>query len=406
MVLVIDPQTAGISGDMVLCCLVDLGADKNKIISGVKSCEKFLPNSSIKTIDFQKTNKNGIEATRLILKVEEKIHERKGIEIKNAIVKSAKHLELSDKAKKFSKSCIMSLLSAESKIHGDSIESVHFHEASSIDTLVDIIGTAIALDDLELFDEKIVTLPVNVGNGTVVFSHGQVSNPASAILEIFRNSSLTIFGSDVKDELTTPTGACILVNLTSDVRDFYPLMKIDHIGYGAGTKNFAKFSNVLKIVKDSSNGFQRDFVNILETNVDDVSGEILGNLVEKIMDKGAKDISIFNGLTKKGRPTNLVKIICNNEKMDKIIDILVSETGTLGIRVSTSERLIVPRENKSIHLNIEGKSFLANYKISKFKEQTRFKIEFDDLKTISNKLNKSIKETEAIINREILKQGD
>jgi len=403
MVIVIDPQIAGISGDMLLCSLVDLGSDKNKIIDGIKKSEKFLPDSTIKKIDFEKIQKHGIESLQLILEIDENIHERKGLEIKTAILNSTKELHLSDRASLFAKSCIETLISSESKIHGIPEESVHFHEASSIDTLVDIVGITIALDDLGLFEEKIVCLPVSVGGGSVTFSHGTMSNPASAILEIFKNSNLMIKGNDANEELTTPTGACILVNLASESVKYYPSMKVESIGYGAGQKDFESFSNTLKIVRGSENNFEIDSVKILETNVDDVSGEILGNLIEQIMEKGARDVSIYTGITKKGRPTNLVSVICTDDTLDEIVDTLVLETGTLGIRVSDSNRFIVPRSNHNVSLTLSGQSFQVNYKKSSFKGKTDFKIEFDDLKIISNAVDKSIKETEIFLRKEIEK---
>ena len=407
MVLVVDPQIAGISGDMVLCSLVDLGADKTKIISGIKSSEKFLPNSKIKKIDFEKTKKHGIEATQLILEIEEDVHERKGTEIKKAIISASNELELSHNAKIFAESCIDSLILAEAKIHSESLDSVHFHEASSIDTLVDIIGTAIALDDLDIFDDEVLTLPVAVGGGSVSFSHGTVSNPANAILEIFKNSQITIQGGTVKDELTTPTGACILANLASQKSEFYPLMKINSIGYGAGKKNFEEFANVLKIVKGiTKNSYEYDSVKVLETNVDDVSGEILGNLIDKLMEKGAKDVSIYHGITKKGRPTNLISVICDNTRMDDMIDTLILETGTLGVRISASERVKVPRKLNTTKLILNGKEFTVSYKTSNFKGKMNFKIEFEDLKSISTSLNKSIRETETLIREAIFNGVD
>jgi pyridinium-3,5-bisthiocarboxylic acid mononucleotide nickel chelatase len=403
MVIVIDPQIAGVSGDMLLCSLVDLGSDKNKIIDGIKKSEKFLPDSTIKKIDFEKIQKHGIESLQLILEINEEIHERKGSEIKAAIMNSTKELHLSDKASLFAKSCIDTLISSESKIHGIPKESVHFHEASSIDTLVDIVGITIALDDLELFEEKIVCLPVSVGGGSVTFSHGTMSNPASAILEIFKNSNLMIKGNDANGELTTPTGACILVNLAYESVKYYPSMKVESIGYGAGQKDFDSFSNTLKIVRGSENNFEIDSVKILETNVDDVSGEILGNLIDQIMEKGARDVSIYTGITKKGRPTNLVSVICTDDTLDEIVDTLVLETGTLGIRVSDSNRFVVPRSNHNASLTLSGQSFQVNYKKSSFKGKIDFKIEFDDLKIISNAVDKSIKETEAFLRKEIEK---
>ena len=401
MVIVIDPQIAGISGDMLLCSLVDLGADKNKIISGVKISEKFLSNSTIKKIDFQKIQKHGIQSTQLILELIESIHERKGSEIKKAIIDSVNTLELSKKGKSFAVSCIDLLISSESKIHGIPEDSVHFHEASSIDTLIDIIGITIALDDLKFFDEKITCLPICVGGDSVTFSHGTMSNPASAILEIFKNSNLIIKGSSANDELTTPTGACILSTLTKIAIDYYPSMKINSIGYGAGQKNFESFSNVLKIVKGSENNFEVDSVKILETNVDDVSGEILGNLIEKLMKKGAKDVSIYHGITKKGRPTNLVSVICDDINVNEMVDILILETETLGVRISESNRFIVPRTTHEISLMIEGQSFKIHYKKSLFKGKTNFKIEFDDLKNISSLVDKSLNETNSILRKEI-----
>lgn len=131
------------------------------------------------------------------------------------------------------------------------------------------------------------------------FSHGIMSNPASAILQIFKNSNLNIQGNNSKEELTTPTGACILVNLTNYPVEYYPSMKVSSIGYGAGQKDFENFSNVLKIIQGDENNFEMDNIKILETNIDDVSGEIFGHLIDKIMDQGAKDISIYPGITKK-----------------------------------------------------------------------------------------------------------
>jgi len=403
MVIVIDPQIAGISGDMLLSSLVNLGADKNKIIEGIEKSQKFLSNSIIKKIDFQKIQKRGIESTELILEIDENISERKGIEIKKAILDSVNELNLPTKGKIFAESCINTLISSESKIHGISENSVHFHEASSIDTLVDIVGITIALDDLKLFEEKIICLPVSVGGGTVSFSHGTMSNPTSAVLQIFKNSNLNIQGNNSEEELTTPTGACILVNLTNNPIEYYPSMNVRSIGYGAGQKDFETFSNVLKIIQGDENNSEIDTVKILETNIDDISGEILGHLIEKIMDQGAKDVSIYPGITKKGRPTNLVCIICDDVKVDAIIDTLVLETGTLGIRISNSNRFIVPRSNHNFSLTFDGRDFEVNYKKSSHNGKTHFKIEFDDLKNISNALDRPIVDIESFLRKEIEK---
>jgi len=405
MVFVIDAQVAGVSGDMLLSSLVNIGANKSKIIDGIRSAESLCKDVKIKKIDFVEVKKNSLQATELLLEIDDDVHERKGIEIKEIIEKSAEKLTISESAKTFAIKSIETLIRAESKIHGEPEDSVHFHEAASFDTVIDLLGTAIALDDLGCFDDDIVVTPVAIGGGTVTFSHGTSSNPAYAILEIFRESGIITVGGNVKEELTTPTGASMLVNLIKECSEFYPPMKIQSIGYGAGQKDFEGFSNVLKIVRGiASTKLQLDTVKILETNVDDVSGEVLGNMIEKIMAHGAKDVTISSAITKKGRPTNLVSVICDSDTMNSIMDLLVTETGTLGVRVRTSERYIVPRAVKTLSVNIQGQSFDVRYKTRELNNGSHFKIESDDIKEISGVLSISFKETEELLNQEIRKK--
>jgi len=405
MVFVIDAQVAGISGDMLLCSLVNIGANKSKIIDGIRSAESLCKDVKIKKIDFVGVKKNSLQATELLLEIDDDVRERKGIEIKEIIEKSTEKLTISESAKTFAIKSIETLIRAESKIHGEPEDSVQFHEAASFDTVIDLLGTAIALDDLGCFDDDIVVTPVAIGGGTVTFSHGTSSNPAYAILEIFRESGIITVGGNVKEELTTPTGASMLVNLVKECSEFYPPMKIQSIGYGAGQKDFEGFSNVLKIVRGiASTKLQLDTVKILETNVDDVSGEVLGNMIEKIMAQGAKDVTISSAITKKGRPTNLVSVICDSDTMNSIMDLLVTETGTLGVRIRTSERYIVPRAVKTLSVNIQGQSFDVRYIIRDLNNVSHFKIESDDIKEISSVLSISFKETEELLNQEIRKK--
>jgi len=405
MVFVIDAQVAGISGDMLLCSLVNIGANKSKIIDGIRSAESLCKDVKVKKIDFVEVKKNSLQATELLLEIDDDVRERKGMEVKEIIRKSVETLKISESAKTFAIKSIETLIRAESKIHGEPEDSVHFHEAASFDTIVDLLGTAIALDDLGCFDDDIVVTPVAIGGGTVTFSHGTSSNPAYAILEIFRESGIITVGGNVKEELTTPTGASMLVNLVKECSEFYPPMKIQSIGYGAGQKDFEGFSNVLKIVRGiASTKLQLDTVKILETNVDDVSGEVLGNMIEKIMTHGAKDVTISSAITKKGRPTNLVSVICDSDTMNSIMDLLVTETGTLGVRVRTSQRYIVPRAVKTIPVEIQGQSFDVRYKTRELNNGSHFKIESDDIKEISGVLSISFKDTEELLNQEIRKK--
>ena len=404
MVLFIDCQVAGISGDMMLSSLVDLGADKSKIIDGVKKSANLLQGSTIKKLDFIKVQKKGKSATQLVLEIDEDIHERKGSEIKTCIQLASEKLGLSNSAKEFAENSINTLIDAESNVHGEPESSVHFHEASSIDTVVDIIGTAIALDDLNIFHEEISCSHVAIGGGTVSFSHGTTSNPAYAITEIFKNSNIIVTGGPVSEELTTPTGASMLVNLASSCKEFFVDMSIDSIGYGSGTKDFDNFANVLKVIQGKSNEtLHKDTVKILETNLDDISGEVIANTIEKLMENGAKDVTATHALTKKGRPTQLVSVICDSQNVNSLLKILINETRTLGVRIRTSERYIVPRKILESEVTLENQNFIIHYKIS---NSEHFKLEFEDVKSISNVLNISFNKTEELLKEEIKKKND
>lgn len=402
MVLVIDSQIAGISGDMLLCSLVDLGADKSKIIKGIRAADEF-HDGSINRLEFEKTTKHGIEATSLVLELHDDHNTKTGTNIRDCISKTCAKIGLSQKASSFADSSIQTLVDAESKIHGVSADSVHLHEASGLDTIVDILGTSIALDDLNLFDEEIVCTPVAVGSGHVSFSHGTTSNPAGAILEIFKNSCITITGNNAKNELTTPTGACMLVSLIKSCREFYPTMTVSSIGYGAGQRDFEDFSNVLKLVCGTkSENLVSDAVKILETNIDDVSGEILGHMIDRLVENGAKDVTVSPAVTKKGRPTNLVTIICDPRLADLLLRILISETGTLGVRMRTSERITVRRSTKTILLKIKDCEFSISYKVNE--ESGKYKIESDDIRAVAKSLYIPFREAEELIRAQINKE--
>lgn len=403
MVVVIDPQVAGISGDMLLSALINIGANKSKVIDGVHVTENYLAGSKIQKFDFEKTVKHGIEATQMSLDIKESVHDRRGIEIQECVLLTSDKIGLSEKAKVFAKETIKSLINAESKIHGESVESVHLHEASSMDTVIDILGSAIALDDLNFFSEEIVSAPVAVGGGTLTFSHGIVSNPSNAILEIFRNSDIIIAGGQTNDELTTPTGASILVNLADHSSQFYPPMKIQTVGYGGGKKNFDGFANVLKIVKGERTDYlQLDSVQILETNVDDVPGEVLGHMIDKVIANGAKDVTVTPAITKKGRPTHIISVICDSNSVNSILDTLVAETGTLGVRIRTSARFIVPRVIVTVPILIQGKSFAVKCKMIKSQGVVKhFKVEASDIKSVANSLSLSFKDANEFIRSEI-----
>ncbi|MBE44691.1 MAG: TIGR00299 family protein [Thaumarchaeota archaeon] len=388
MLALVDCQISGISGDMLLSSLIDIGANKKRVIDAVMSCQNFFEGSKITHISFDDVTRSGFHTTTLNIQYDDNVHEKKGVEVYNAISRCCDSLELENKSKAFALASIKTLIEAESNVHGEEFNNVHLHEASSIDTLVDIVGTAVALQDLGLFNVKIYSSRVAVGGGTLTFSHGTITNPGNAILEIFKNRNFTLIGGPVDSELTTPTGASMLVNLANGSIDFYPPLQPIKIGYGAGSKEFVNFPGLLKVVlgKDVQT-LQMDTVYVLETNIDDVTGEIIGSIIVSLMEKGANDVNVIP-TTKNNRPSNLIRVICNYELLNLILNVLIQKSDTLGVRIQQTSHYTVPRITISIPVSIKGEEFVICVKVVKEKDIiVNAKPEYQDVKNVSMKLN-------------------
>ncbi len=195
----------------------------------------------------------------------------------------------------------------------------------------------------------------------------------------------------------------MLVNLASKCSEFYPPMRVQSVGYGAGTKDFEGFPNVLKLVRgEPVQRFDRDTVQVVETNVDDVSGEVIGQAIDKLVSMGARDVTVAPAITKKGRPTNMVTVLCDSSNLDSVISALMSETGTLGVRVRQSERRIVPRAIVSVPITIQGKDFTVQCKISKNGDASKhFKVEADNIRHVSETLGIPFRDANALIITEV-----
>jgi pyridinium-3,5-bisthiocarboxylic acid mononucleotide nickel chelatase len=405
-IIILDPQITGISGDMLLASLVDSGAGKDRIIKNIEKIQNHFTETKINKVDFIKTQSNGIKATRFIFDFDEDIKERNAVDMYRTIADCCHNTNLTEKAKKFVIESIKTIIRVESLIHNREIKDLHLHESSSIDTAADLIGTATALDDLDLLnDSTFYTTKVAVGGGVTKFSHGIVPNPTNAILEIFKDHKIPIIGGPIDAELTTPTGASMLVNLFPETIINYPEFIPERIGYGTGTKEFEGISNILRISIGKLNFFHNiltDTVASLETNIDDQNGEIVGNLIEKLSIDSSivKDITVINGITKKNRPTHVIKVICSEQYEKEIAKIIFEETGTLGIRRSKIQRYVLDRFNLIIPLEIEKQTFVINVKISKNSNGKiiNIKPEFEDIKKTADKLNYSLKKTTEIVN--------
>lgn len=409
-ILFIDCQASGIAGDMILGGLIDLGAPVNKISSAIKSLENPAYGYENIKININQVMRGEFKATQIDV-TSKTAHKGHGSELITIVENAAGNLALSEKAKQFTSNVIRTLVGVEADLHKTSFDDAHLHEVALVDTAAEILGTAVALDDLGLFDAKIYSTPVAVGGGTFKFSHGIVSSPAPATLAILQSKNFPFQGGPIEAELATPTGVSILVNLVEEVNRFYPAMAPLKVGYGAGTKEFAEMPAVLRLTLGMplDNGVVKDEIAVLETNVDDATGEVLGYTMDKLLAEGAKDVSIIPMYTKKNRPGQIIKVIADQKDTQHLSQVLIDETGTLGVRVYFCERHIINRELLMVDLLVMGNKETVKVKVAKNLkgEIINIKPEFEDLKRLAEKTKMPLREISEIAvsrAREVLKK--
>ena len=285
------------------------------------------------------------------------------------------------------------LAEAESRVHGVPKAEARFHEIGALDALADIAGSCAALQSLAV--ERVLCRPVSVGSGYVQSAHGLLPVPGPAALEIMRAHNIPWKGGPVEEELLTPTGAALLATLVDEFVPDFPLIRAMRVGYGAGRREYA-LPNVLRgiiadLIPEEEKNAGRDHarhgerVVQLETNVDDVTGEVLGHLIELLMQAGALDVSVLPALMKKGRSGNVIRAITRHEEMESLARIIVKETGSLGVRVFPSlHRFVAERETRSVRLEISGRSYDAAIKVSRMDgDLLNIKAEYEDSKRIA-----------------------
>jgi hypothetical protein len=386
---------AGISGDMIVGALLDVGADVTKVVNAMKSVKNHVKGCKNLEVTIKDVTRRGFHAKKVDVKAKE-MPKITGAELIEVTVNCIKSLNLSAEAQRFASESINILVNAEAKVHGKSVKEVHLHEAGFVDTPAEIVGATVALEDLNFFNTKVYSTAVAVGGGLFKFSHGTVSSPAPATIEILRSKGFPMVGGPVESELATPTGVSLLVNLAHEVIRFYPSMKPTAIGYGAGTKNFAEMPNVLRITLGEPFDYQllRDEIYVLETNLDDVTGEIIGHTVDRLLREGARDVSVIPMFTKKNRPGQILKILADRTDVERLTRILIKETGTLGVRAYPCERHILNRESIQINIRIGNTKETVNVKIARDGkgEIVQMKPEYDDVKRVADKTNKPLRE--------------
>lgn len=403
-ILVVDPQMAGVAGDMMVAALLDLGANHTKVIEAMKTPRHILRGCNGLEITVTDTVRRGIRSKKINVNVEEEIVHRTAADLLDATSACLQRLQISEYAKEFALSSINTLVSAEAVIHGQSIQEVELHETASADTLADVIGTATALDDLGIFnDTTTYSTPVAVGGGLYQFSHGTVSSPAPATLEILRSKGFLTIGGPIEAELATPTGVSLLTNLASESIRFYPPMRPTGVGYGAGTREFAEMPNILRVTlgEPCDFGLSRDEVCVIETNLDDVTGELIGHVMQKLLQEGVKDVTAIPTLAKKGRPGHLIEIIVDRVSLERVCKVLIEETGTLGVRIHSCERRILARESVPVEVIVGDTKGVVRVKVAKSTsgQIVQIKPEYDDVKSLSDQTGKPLREIEEFVKR-------
>lgn len=376
MTIIIDPQSSGIAGNMIIGALVDLGANKDELKEIMeKSAEAF---GKVK-VSFNKISKHGIDSTFCHV---EMIEHQPPVNYPEFIEK-IESLDIDEKVKETSINVFERIAEAESKVHGKTLQTVHFHEVGASDAVADVIGSIYAYYSLNLNQQKIIGLPIAVGGGRVKTAHGTIPVPAPAVLEILKDAN--IVGGPVDSELATPTGSAIYAEICDEISEFIPHIKPKKIAYGAGKKDF-DHPNILRII-ETSDISEKDTIDVIETNLDHLTGEEIGYLFDKLLDNGASDVSITPIIMKKNRQGSLLKVISKRKNRNQLVNVIFKETGSLGIRIAPNlHRGIAKREFVKKEFEINGETFEVTFKNGYVNgEIISSRAEYEDLKKIAQK---------------------
>jgi uncharacterized protein (TIGR00299 family) protein len=329
---------SGISGDMTVGALLDAGLK-------IETLEKELKKLGLSgyQLEVNKVAKKGISATKFKVKTKEEGVERRFKDILTILEKS----KLDEEIKKETKKIFFNIAQAESKIHQKEIDEIHFHEIGGLDSIIDITSAVIGIKTLGI--EEIHSSALPVGKGFVKCAHGVIPVPAPATLELLKN--IPTYSEGIESEMITPTGAAIISTLSKSFGK-RPLMKIERIGYGAGEKEFT-IPNLLrvsigeKILKDENlkDGYVSDEAVLIETNIDDMNPEFYDYIMDQLFSQGALDVFLTPIQMKKNRPAHMLSIIVYEQNLKEILEVLFSESTTLGVRVREVKRLRMAQQN-------------------------------------------------------------
>jgi uncharacterized protein (TIGR00299 family) protein len=355
---------SGVSGDMTLAALLDLGLPQEKLRLELEKLG--LKNY---TLNIFQGSRNGIAGMGMEVKVGPGDENHRHFSDIRKIIEGS---SLKPDVKKTSLAIFQRLAEAEAKVHAQRVEEVHFHEVGAVDSIVDIVGAAIGIDYFQ--PGRILSTELPMGRGFVQCQHGRLPLPAPATLEVLKGYPLK--NVEVEGELVTPTGAAIVATLSSDVTSF-PAMTVEKIGYGMGKKDFPDRPNLLRLVLgEATEAYLTDRVTILEANIDDMNPEFYDYLMERLFNRGALDVSLNPLLMKKNRPGTLLRVIAQEHDAEALSDIILRESTTMGVRGYSANRKKLPREVKEM----ETKYGKIRVKVS---GDLRFQPEYEDCKRIA-----------------------
>jgi uncharacterized protein (TIGR00299 family) protein len=378
----------GASGDMLLGALLAAGADRDALAP----VEADLPVS----YEISSVARQGISATAVdVVREGQRVDSAEGHWPRRRypeVVDVVERLDLPGSVERAALSIFERLGEAEASIHGTALSETHFHEVGADDAIADVVGTCLLLADLDV--GTVVTGPLAAGNGEAETDHGKYPVPTPAVVELAAGADWTLESGPVDVELLTPTGAAILAEIATGV-DSLPAMTVETSGYGPGSRDVEGRPNVLRaVVGDHAGSLEREPITVLETNVDDVSPELLGGLQETLAEVGALDVSVVPTTMKKSRPGHLVRVVTAPVDAERVAERLATETGTLGVREHGSgHRWVADREERTVTLEIDGRSSNVGVKIGRT-EAGVFDVsaEFDDALAVARETGRPVKE--------------
>ena len=340
-VLVFDPFH-GAAGDMIIGALLDCGADKNSVMRAMQSVvsEPAITEVTRAGIRAVTVNTHATPVHRTFSEVITRLDSVKA--------------EVPAEALAMAKRVFERINHAEEQVHG---AHVHFHEVGADDAIADVIGACTALHSLGV--DGVAVMPIELGRGVATGSHGTFPIPAPATVEIISRSELIAMQGVEEMELCTPTGAALLAEFSTIPPKNLGTYTILAVGYGAGSRDPAGVPNVIRALvvetKGNEGTLPQDTVDILETNIDDVSGEVIAYAITRFMEKGARDANAIPVIMKKGRPGFLIRVICTSDKSGELAELMARELGTLGVRCFPAvHRFIANRTVQYVDVEIAG----------------------------------------------------